>query len=111
VLGVGLGMGLYDPAFATLTWLYGREARSAITRDYPDRRVCQHDRLAIDRLVLAPVGLARRLPDLAGLNILLAAPLNWLTIPRAMAPRPSSDRPHLEVDAATQLRAGSIGLS
>ena len=31
VLGVGLGMGLYDPAFAALTWLYGREARSAIT--------------------------------------------------------------------------------
>ena len=24
-------MGLYDPAFAALTWLYGREARSAIT--------------------------------------------------------------------------------
>src|SRR5580692_665997 len=31
VLGVGIGMGLYDPAFATLTWLYGRDARSAIT--------------------------------------------------------------------------------
>src|SRR5271169_2824666 len=31
VLGVGIGMGLYDPAFAALTWLYGREARSAIT--------------------------------------------------------------------------------
>ena len=27
VLGVGIGMGLYDPAFATLTWLYGRDAR------------------------------------------------------------------------------------
>jgi predicted MFS family arabinose efflux permease len=24
-------MGLYDPAFATLTWLYGRDARSSIT--------------------------------------------------------------------------------
>ena len=31
VLGIGMGMGLYDPAFAALTWLYGREARSAIT--------------------------------------------------------------------------------
>ena len=30
-LGVGIGMGLYDPAFATLTWLYGRDARSSIT--------------------------------------------------------------------------------
>ena len=24
-------MGLYDPPFATLTWLYGRDARSSIT--------------------------------------------------------------------------------
>src|SRR6267154_1057954 len=31
VLGVGIGAGLYDPAFATLTWLYGRDARKSIT--------------------------------------------------------------------------------
>ena len=31
VLGIGMSMGLYDAAFATLTRLYGREARAAIT--------------------------------------------------------------------------------
>ena len=31
VLGVGMAMGLYDPAFATLTGLYGRSARGPIT--------------------------------------------------------------------------------
>ena len=31
VLGIGMGAGLYDAAFATLGGLYGREARSAIT--------------------------------------------------------------------------------
>lgn len=31
ILGVGMGAGLYDPAFATLGRLYGRDARSAIT--------------------------------------------------------------------------------
>ena len=31
VLGFGMALGLYDPAFAALTALYGREARSAIT--------------------------------------------------------------------------------
>ncbi len=31
VLGLGMAMGLYDPAFAALTAIYGREARSAIT--------------------------------------------------------------------------------
>ena len=30
VLGVGMAMGLYDPAFATLTGLYGRAARGPI---------------------------------------------------------------------------------
>jgi len=31
VLGVGMALGLYDPAFATLTGLYGRAARGPIT--------------------------------------------------------------------------------
>ena len=31
MLGVAIGMGLYDSAFAALSSLYGREARSAIT--------------------------------------------------------------------------------
>ena len=31
VVGLGMGMGLYDPAFATLGRLYGADARSAIT--------------------------------------------------------------------------------
>lgn len=31
ILGLGMGAGLYDPAFATLGRLYGRSARSAIT--------------------------------------------------------------------------------
>jgi MFS family permease len=31
VIGVGMAAGLYDAAFATLGWLYGRSARSAIT--------------------------------------------------------------------------------
>lgn len=31
VLGIGMGAGLYDAAFATLGGIYGREARSAIT--------------------------------------------------------------------------------
>lgn len=31
VLGLGMAMGLYDAAFATLAGLYGKEARSAIT--------------------------------------------------------------------------------
>jgi MFS family permease len=32
VIGVGMGAGLYDPAFSTLGGLYGEQARSAITQ-------------------------------------------------------------------------------
>ncbi len=32
VIGFGMGMGLYDPAFSTLGRLYGEDARSAITQ-------------------------------------------------------------------------------
>ena len=31
LLGIGMAMGLYEPAFATLTGLYGRAARGPIT--------------------------------------------------------------------------------
>ncbi|MFC6979719.1 MFS transporter [Microbulbifer taiwanensis] len=31
VIGIGMALGLYEPAFATLTRLYGRDARSSIT--------------------------------------------------------------------------------
>jgi dipeptide/tripeptide permease len=31
IIGVGMGAGLYDPAFATLGRLYGQAARPAIT--------------------------------------------------------------------------------
>src|SRR5437016_2893204 len=34
VLGVGIGMGLYDPAFATLTWFYGRGG-AALSQGFP----------------------------------------------------------------------------
>lgn len=31
VIGIGMAMGLYEPAFAALTGLYGRTARGPIT--------------------------------------------------------------------------------
>ena len=53
VLGVGIGMGLYDPAFATLSWLYGHDARSSITGITLIAGFAQHDRLAVERVVPA----------------------------------------------------------
>ena len=64
MLGIGIGMGLYDPAFAALTWLYGREARSAITGITLIAGFASTIGWPAERLVPARMGLARRLPDL-----------------------------------------------
>jgi MFS family permease len=99
VLGVGLGMGLYDPAFATLTWLYGREARSAITGITLIAGFASTIGWPLTALFLHRWDWRVACLIWAGLNTLLAAPLNWLTIPRYGAPpilgqtTPQSDTP------------------
>ena len=83
VLGVGMAMGLYDPAFATLTRLYGREARSAITGitliagfastiGWPASAWFEHVLGWRDACLIW-----------AGVNLLVCLPLNWLVIPPA----------------------------
>lgn len=84
-LGIGMAMGLYDPAFATLTRLYGREARASITGitliagfastvGWPATAWFEH-----------AFGWREACLIWAGLNLLFAAPFNWLVIPPASA--------------------------
>jgi MFS family permease len=82
VLGVGIGMGLYDPAFAALTWLYGREARSSITGITLIAGFASTIGWPMSAVFLHEFGWRAACLIWAGLNILLAAPLNWLSIPR-----------------------------
>jgi len=81
ILGVGIGMGLYDPAFAALTALYGRDARGAITGitliagfastiGWPATAWFEH-----------AFGWREACFIWAALNVFLGMPLNWLTIP------------------------------
>lgn len=87
VLGIGMAMGLYDPAFATLTRLYGREARAAITGitliagfastvGWPASAWFEH-----------AFGWREACLIWAGVNLLVCLPLNWIVIPPA-APLP-----------------------
>src|SRR5687768_8116837 len=64
LMGVGMGAGLYDAAFATLGRLYGREARRAIHHPDPVGWFCQHRLLALERLVRGAFRLAGRLRGL-----------------------------------------------
>jgi MFS family permease len=86
VLGVGIGMGLYDPAFATLTWLYGRDARSAITGITLIAGFASTIGWPLSAVFLHEYGWRAACVVWAGLNLLLAAPLNWLAIPRPGVP-------------------------
>ncbi len=83
VIGIGMAMGLYDPAFATLTRLYGRDARASITGitliagfastiGWPATAWFEH-----------AFGWREACLIWAGLNLFAAMPLNWLLIPPA----------------------------
>jgi MFS family permease len=82
VLGIGLGMGLYDPAFAALSWLYGREARGAITGITLIAGFASTIGWPLSALLLHEGGWRITCLVWAGLNIVVAAPLNWLMIPQ-----------------------------
>jgi MFS family permease len=84
ILGLGIGMGLYDPAFAALTSLYGRGARGPITGitliagfastiGWPATAWFEH-----------AFGWRGACLVWAAVNLVLALPINWLAIP----PRP-----------------------
>ena len=85
-LGVGLGMGLYDPAFATLTWLYGRDARRSITGITLIAGFASTIGWPLTAVFLDIFGWRAACLIWAGLNMLLAAPVNWLAIPRHGVP-------------------------
>jgi predicted MFS family arabinose efflux permease len=97
VLGVGMAMGLYDPAFATLTRLYGRDARAAITGitliagfastvGWPASAWFEH-----------AFGWREACLIWAGVNLLVSMPLNWLVIPPA-PPLPPVHEPTRTID-------------
>jgi hypothetical protein len=87
VLGIGIGMGLYDPAFAALTWLYGRDARRSITGITLIAGFANTIGWPLSALFLHELGWRSSCLMWAGLNMLLAAPVNWLTIPRRGMPQ------------------------
>lgn len=82
MLGIGIAMGLYDPAFAALTWLYGRDARSAITGITLIAGFASTIGWPVSAMFLHAWGWRAACLAWGGINLLLAAPLNWLTIPR-----------------------------
>jgi predicted MFS family arabinose efflux permease len=86
VLGVGMALGLYDSAFATLTGLYGRAARAPITGITLIAGFASTIGWPLSAFLDASLGWRGTCLTWAALNLLVCLPLNRLLIPRAPPP-------------------------
>jgi MFS family permease len=91
-LGAGITMGLYDPAFATLTRLYGREARNPITGITLIAGFASTIGWPVSAFMLSHYGWRDACLVWAGLNLFVCLPVNLLLLPKAPAaiPRPAA---------------------
>src|SRR6202030_3299261 len=91
VLGIGMAMGLYDPAFATLTGLYGRAARGPITGITLIAGFASTVGWPLSAFLDAQFGWRAACLIWAALHIVIGLPLNRLLIPRAPPPARASE--------------------
>ncbi len=94
VLGVGMAMGLYDPAFAALARLYGGEARGAITGVTLFAGFASTIGWPVSAYLSATIGWQGACFVWAALHIVLGLPLNRLVLP-APPPHPPATGPAL----------------
>ena len=98
-LGAGITMGLYDPAFATLTRLYGREARSSITGITLIAGFASTIGWPVSAFMLQHYGWREACLVWAALNLFVCLPVNWLLIPKA-PPHPPEPQQNAGEDAS-----------
>ena len=92
LLGLAMGCGLYDAAFAALVWLYGRDARSAITGITLIAGFASTVGWPLTAWMEAHWGWRGACCGWALLHALMGLPLNAL-LPRTAAPPPAGATP------------------
>jgi MFS family permease len=83
VLGVGMGFGLYEAAFATVTGLYGGDARNAITGITLFAGFASTIGWPASALLIDAFGWRGACLTWAALHLVLGLPLNRLLVPKA----------------------------
>jgi MFS family permease len=90
LIGGGMAIGLYEAAFATLTAIYGREARSAITGITLLAGLASTVCWPISALLDAEFGWRATCYVWAAAHLLIGLPLNRLMIPRELGAHTTS---------------------
>ena len=85
VLGVGMGFGLYEAAFATAAGLYGRDARNAITGITLFAGFASTVGWPASAVFIDAFGWRGACVAWAVLHVIVGLPLNRLVVPRATA--------------------------
>jgi MFS family permease len=107
VIGIGMGMGLYDAAFATIARLYGRGARAPITGVTLIAGFASTVGWPLTAWMEARYGWRITCMGWAGLHLTLGLALNWLLLPAvpdapATAPPVPADAPGPAAESRTR---------
>lgn len=107
VIGIGMSMGLYESAFATLTWLFGHEARGPITgitliAGFAST-ICWPASTGLE----AEFGWRVTCYFWAALHIVLGLPLNLFFIPRRKHTDSGEKSPDTDTDTNPPTRHGA----
>jgi MFS family permease len=90
IIGVGMAMGLYDSAFATVAGLLGKEAGPSITGITLVAGFASSVFWTLGATLIGALGWRGLLLAYAGLMLMVNLPMVWLLVPPA-PPRPSRD--------------------
>jgi MFS family permease len=107
VLGVGTAMGLYAPAFATLTRLYGSAARGPITGITLFAGFASTIGWPVSAFMLQHYGWREACFFWAALNLVVCLPVNLLAIPTA-PPQPPPRAAAADAPDAPQAQPGAM---
>ena len=86
ILGIGMGFGLYEASFATVTGLWGRDARNAITGITLFAGFASTVGWPLSAFFIDAFGWRGACLAWAALHIVIGLPMNRLLVPKAPAP-------------------------
>src|SRR3984885_9993375 len=108
LLGIGMGYGLYDAAFAALGRIYGDNARRAITGITLLAGFASTVGWPLTAWGLETIGWRNTCFAWAAAHILIGLPINWLMLPAvkgAKAAAATAIKPHIPIDRTMALLA------